>query len=98
MQRLTRHRLEGTSSRVIPQQRMQQHQHQQQQHLCHTQYYHKVSNAHTYFKENFDIHEANKKKPVQDEGLKNLMMSWYYAGYYTGLYEGQQRANKTDNP
>ncbi|PLN74430.1 hypothetical protein BDW42DRAFT_200050 [Aspergillus taichungensis] len=35
---------------------------------------------------------------VQDEGLKNLMMSWYYAGYYTGLYEGQQRANKADTP
>ncbi|KAI9038488.1 uncharacterized protein KD926_010700 [Aspergillus affinis] len=31
---------------------------------------------------------------VQDEGLKNLMMSWYFAGYYTGLYEGQQRANQ----
>ncbi|KAB8075600.1 hypothetical protein BDV29DRAFT_171746 [Aspergillus leporis] len=31
---------------------------------------------------------------VQDEGLKNLMMSWYYAGYYTGVYEGQQRANQ----
>ncbi|KAK3113083.1 hypothetical protein LTR53_009982 [Teratosphaeriaceae sp. CCFEE 6253] len=29
---------------------------------------------------------------VQDEGLKNIMMSWYYAGYYTGLYEGQQKA------
>ncbi|KAL2042228.1 hypothetical protein N7G274_004716 [Stereocaulon virgatum] len=29
---------------------------------------------------------------VRDEALKNLMMSWYYAGYYTGLYEGQQRA------
>ena len=29
---------------------------------------------------------------VQDEGLKNLMMSWYYAGYYTGLLEGQQKA------
>ncbi|KAI6886778.1 hypothetical protein KC360_g2293 [Hortaea werneckii] len=29
---------------------------------------------------------------VQDEGLKNMMMSWYYAGYYTGLYEGQQKA------
>ncbi|CRK45077.1 hypothetical protein BN1723_006447 [Verticillium longisporum] len=28
---------------------------------------------------------------VQDEGLKKLLMSWYYAGYYTGLYEGQQR-------
>ncbi|KAJ5229715.1 hypothetical protein N7489_010423 [Penicillium chrysogenum] len=27
---------------------------------------------------------------VQDESLKNLMMSWYYAGYYTGLHEGQQ--------
>lgn len=29
---------------------------------------------------------------VQDEALKNLMMSWYYAGYYTGFYEGQQKA------
>lgn len=28
---------------------------------------------------------------VKDEALKNLMMSWYYAGYYTGLYEGQQQ-------
>ncbi|KUI60685.1 Survival motor neuron-like protein 1 [Cytospora mali] len=31
------------------------------------------------------------KSSVQDEGLKRLLMSWYYAGYYTGLYEGQQR-------
>ncbi|EME44796.1 hypothetical protein DOTSEDRAFT_24779 [Dothistroma septosporum NZE10] len=30
--------------------------------------------------------------PGQDENLKNIMMSWYYAGYYTGLYEGQQKA------
>ncbi|EKD13802.1 putative Survival motor neuron-like protein 1 [Drepanopeziza brunnea f. sp. 'multigermtubi' MB_m1] len=29
---------------------------------------------------------------VHDEGLKNLLMSWYYAGYYTGLYEGQKNA------
>lgn len=29
---------------------------------------------------------------VQDEGLKSLMMAWYFAGYYTGLYEAQQRA------
>jgi len=29
--------------------------------------------------------------PVHDEGLKNLLMSWYYAGYYTGLYEGQHQ-------
>ncbi|WPG98540.1 Hypothetical protein R9X50_00133200 [Acrodontium crateriforme] len=29
---------------------------------------------------------------AQDESMKNLMMSWYYAGYYTGLYEGQQKA------
>ncbi|BCR85088.1 uncharacterized protein ACHE_20546S [Aspergillus chevalieri] len=34
---------------------------------------------------------------VQDEGLKNLMMSWYYAGYYTGLYEGQQKVNASRN-
>ncbi|OGE50462.1 hypothetical protein PENARI_c017G05052 [Penicillium arizonense] len=31
---------------------------------------------------------------VQDEALKNLMMSWYYAGYYTGVYEGQQQATR----
>ncbi|KAL6707190.1 hypothetical protein ACN47E_004737 [Coniothyrium glycines] len=29
---------------------------------------------------------------VQDENLKNIMMSWYYAGYYTGLHAGQQQA------
>jgi len=29
---------------------------------------------------------------VHDEGLKNLLMSWYYAGYYTGLFEGRQEA------
>jgi hypothetical protein len=28
---------------------------------------------------------------VQNEDLKNLMMSWYYAGYYTGFYEGKQQ-------
>ncbi|KAJ5403770.1 Survival motor neuron [Penicillium cosmopolitanum] len=31
---------------------------------------------------------------VQDENLKRLMMSWYFAGYYTGLYEGQQKAGQ----
>jgi hypothetical protein len=36
--------------------------------------------------------EANIRPTVQDEGLKALLMSWYYAGYYTGLYEGQQQA------
>lgn len=30
---------------------------------------------------------------VQDEGLKNLMMSWYYAGYYTGIYEGRKQSD-----
>ncbi|KAF2635090.1 hypothetical protein P280DRAFT_412295 [Massarina eburnea CBS 473.64] len=29
---------------------------------------------------------------VQDEKLRNLMMSWYYAGYYTGLHTGQQQS------
>lgn len=28
---------------------------------------------------------------VRDQDMKNLMMSWYYAGYYTGLYEGKQQ-------
>lgn len=28
----------------------------------------------------------------QEVHMRNLMMSWYYAGYYTGLLEGQQKA------
>ena len=36
---------------------------------------------------------------VHDEGLKNLLMAWYYAGYYTGLNEGkQQGAAGKDEP
>lgn len=35
---------------------------------------------------------ANEHSTAQNEDLKNIMMSWYYAGYYTGLYEGQQKA------
>lgn len=31
---------------------------------------------------------------AQDEAMKNLMMSWYYAGYYTGFYEGQKQAGE----
>lgn len=27
----------------------------------------------------------------ENEALRNLMISWYFAGYYTGLYEGQQK-------
>ncbi|KAJ5949694.1 hypothetical protein N7454_001278 [Penicillium verhagenii] len=34
---------------------------------------------------------------VQDESLKRLMMAWYYAGYYTGLHEGQQQATQAKN-
>ncbi|EUC46845.1 hypothetical protein COCMIDRAFT_45829, partial [Bipolaris oryzae ATCC 44560] len=30
-------------------------------------------------------------RTVKDETLKNIMMSWYYAGYYTGLHAGQQQ-------
>ncbi|KAG9385467.1 SMN domain containing protein [Pyrenophora tritici-repentis] len=34
---------------------------------------------------------------VQDEKMKNMMMSWYFAGYYTGLHAGQQQARKDAN-
>ncbi|PNS14143.1 Survival motor neuron-like protein 1 [Sphaceloma murrayae] len=34
---------------------------------------------------------------VQDENMRNLMISWYYAGYYTGYLEGQQKAYKDAN-
>ncbi|MCJ1239244.1 hypothetical protein MMC14_007238 [Varicellaria rhodocarpa] len=33
----------------------------------------------------------------QDEALKNLMMSWYWAGYYTGHFEGQEQAKNDQN-
>lgn len=26
-----------------------------------------------------------------DEALTNLIMAWYYSGYYTGLYHGRKR-------
>ncbi|KAH5105598.1 hypothetical protein HBH71_204890 [Parastagonospora nodorum] len=35
---------------------------------------------------------------VQDENLRNIMMSWYYAGYYTGLHAGQQQVPKNTPP
>ena len=31
---------------------------------------------------------------VKDGALKNLMMSWYWAGYYTGLNEGLNQAKQ----
>ncbi|CAZ79291.1 unnamed protein product [Tuber melanosporum] len=34
---------------------------------------------------------------AENEVLRNLMMSWYYAGYYTGLYEGQQQRQHGKN-
>ncbi|TVY46566.1 Survival motor neuron-like protein 1 [Lachnellula cervina] len=34
---------------------------------------------------------------VHDDNLKNLLMSWYYAGYYTGLYEGQQQGTQASH-
>lgn len=37
---------------------------------------------------------ANRRTTAQDKDLKNLMMAWYYAGYYTGIYEGQKRATQ----
>ncbi|KAH8730031.1 hypothetical protein GQ44DRAFT_736854 [Phaeosphaeriaceae sp. PMI808] len=35
---------------------------------------------------------------VQDENMKNIMMSWYYAGYYTGLHAGQQQTPNGNVP
>lgn len=40
----------------------------------------------------YGIRFFNEILIAQDESMKNLMMSWYYAGYYTGLAEGQQKA------
>ena len=42
--------------------------------------------------------DAMSRTPGQnDEGLKNLMMSWYWAGYYGGVYEGQKQASGPAN-
>lgn len=34
---------------------------------------------------------------TQSDGLKNLMMSWYWAGYYTGLHEGRQQGQSSSS-
>ncbi|KAL5120066.1 hypothetical protein ACEQ8H_001891 [Pleosporales sp. CAS-2024a] len=35
---------------------------------------------------------------VQDDHLRNMLMSWYYAGYYTGLHAGLQQAAAPNAP
>ncbi|TGZ80364.1 hypothetical protein EX30DRAFT_57968 [Ascodesmis nigricans] len=35
--------------------------------------------------------EALVQASVGDESLRNLMMAWYWAGYYTGLQEGRMQ-------
>jgi len=40
----------------------------------------------------FDGHVTNSH--AEDDEMKNLMMSWYYAGYYTGLRDGQQQGRQ----
>jgi len=42
--------------------------------------------------ERLDVHVANSH--AEDDEMKNLIMSWYYAGYYTGLREGQQQGRQ----
>ncbi|KAI8875311.1 hypothetical protein K501DRAFT_337790 [Backusella circina FSU 941] len=32
--------------------------------------------------------------PSNDEALSNLIMAWYYSGYYTGLYQAQQQQRR----
>jgi hypothetical protein len=31
---------------------------------------------------------------VKDDSMKNLMMAWYWAGYYTGYHEGEKAAKQ----
>ena len=31
---------------------------------------------------------------TDNQELRNLMMAWYWAGYYVGLHEGQQKAQQ----
>lgn len=33
---------------------------------------------------------------TNDPALKSLIMSWYWAGYYTGLHEGRREAGELD--
>ncbi|KAH0613149.1 uncharacterized protein H6S33_009529 [Morchella sextelata] len=45
----------------------------------------------------FPMKSPGDMKGQDNEALRNLMMSWYFAGYYTGLYEGQQQAQQQQN-
>lgn len=35
--------------------------------------------------------QSDSKEATQDELVANMMMSWYYAGYYTGLYQSSRK-------
>jgi hypothetical protein len=37
-------------------------------------------------------HVAEIPPHPQDQTLENLKMAYYWAGYYSGLYDGQQQA------
>jgi hypothetical protein len=41
---------------------------------------------------NEDLMQKYSRYLVEDKSLKNLMLAWYYAGYYTGLHDGQRNA------
>ena len=36
-------------------------------------------------------------KVLQDPELANLLMAWYYSGYYTGRYQAQREARESDS-
>lgn len=31
---------------------------------------------------------------IEDESMRNMLISWYYSGYYTGYYEAEKRLKK----
>ncbi len=34
---------------------------------------------------------------VEDEELKKLLMSWYWAGYYTATYQAKQKQDQQNS-
>jgi hypothetical protein len=42
-----------------------------------------------------DSTPGDEFKVLQDPELANLLMAWYYSGYYTGRYQAQKEARES---
>ncbi|KAI7903174.1 uncharacterized protein BX663DRAFT_507713 [Cokeromyces recurvatus] len=61
-------------------------------------FYHENVSKNEDVKNETNIPTSFQNSTMSNEGdLSNLMMAWYYCGYYTGLYQAQQTSSKNEH-